>query len=80
MKREEMEIDELFTEAAELVVKHQSGSTSLLQRYLKLGYNRAGRIANELYLYGILGEHEDFRPRKVMFKTTEELKEFLDKL
>lgn len=78
--RKVMEKDELFQEAAELVVKHQSGSASLLQRKLKLGYNRAGKIMNQLYVYGIVGEYQDFKPREVMFKTTEELKEFLDKL
>lgn len=75
-----MEKDELFEEAAKLVVNHQSGSTSLLQRYLKLGYNRAGKIMNELYLHGIVAEYKDFKPREVLFKNEEELKIYLEKI
>lgn len=62
------EKDELFTEAARLIVQHQQGSTSLLQRKLKLGYNRAGRIIDQLESAGIVGLFEGSKAREVKFK------------
>src|SRR3546814_18034430 len=50
--------DQMFDEAARLVVRHQQGSTSLIQRKLKLGYNRAGRIIDQLEAAGIVGTFE----------------------
>src|SRR5690606_5731439 len=50
--------DALFEEAARLIVMHQQGSTSLIQRKLKLGYNRAGRIIDQLEAAGIVGPFE----------------------
>jgi S-DNA-T family DNA segregation ATPase FtsK/SpoIIIE len=62
------EKDELFTEAARLIVQHQQGSTSLLQRKLKLGYNRAGRIIDQLESAGIVGLFEGSKAREVKYK------------
>jgi S-DNA-T family DNA segregation ATPase FtsK/SpoIIIE len=62
------EKDELFSEAARLIVQHQQGSTSLLQRKLKLGYNRAGRIIDQLESAGIVGLFEGSKAREVKFK------------
>jgi S-DNA-T family DNA segregation ATPase FtsK/SpoIIIE len=62
------EKDELFAEAARLIVQHQQGSTSLLQRKLKLGYNRAGRIIDQLESAGIVGMFEGSKAREVKFK------------
>lgn len=58
--------DDLFNEAASLVVQHQQGSASLLQRRLKLGYNRAGRIIDQLEAAGIIGPFEGSKARKVL--------------
>ncbi len=59
------EYDELFEDAARMVVSHQHGSTSLLQRKLKLGYNRAGRIIDQLEAAGIVGPFEGSKAREV---------------
>lgn len=59
------ERDELFEEAARLIVQTQQGSTSLLQRKLKLGYNRAGRIIDQLEAAGIVGPFEGSKAREV---------------
>lgn len=69
--------DEKFEEAARLVVSHQHGSTSLLQRKLQLGYNRAGRIIDQLEAAGIVGSFEGSKAREVKIKTEFELEEFL---
>ena len=60
--------DELFAEAARLIVQHQQGSTSLIQRKLKLGYNRAGRIIDQLESAGIVGPFEGSKAREVRYK------------
>lgn len=70
--------DALFEDAARLVVNHQQGSTSLIQRKLKLGYNRAGRIVDQLELAGILGPFEGSKARQVLVKTEVELDELLN--
>ncbi|NLA48690.1 MAG: DNA translocase FtsK, partial [Bacteroidales bacterium] len=57
--------DELFEEAARLVVQHQQGSTSLIQRKLSVGYNRAGRIIDQLEAAGIVGPFEGSKAREV---------------
>src|SRR5690606_26815746 len=59
--------DAMFEEAARLVVMHQQGSTSLIQRKLKLGYNRAGRIIDQLEAAGIVGPFEGSKAREVLF-------------
>ena len=58
--------DSLFEDAARLVVLTQQGSTSMIQRKLKLGYNRAGRIVDQLEAAGILGPFEGSKARQVL--------------
>ena len=58
--------DALFDEAAKIIVQHQSGSASLLQRRLKLGYNRAGRIIDQLEAAGIIGPFSGSKGRDVL--------------
>jgi S-DNA-T family DNA segregation ATPase FtsK/SpoIIIE len=72
--------DELFEDAAKLVVMHQQGSVSLLQRKLKLGYNRAGRIIDQLYAAGVVGPYQGSTAREVLCEDQEELKEKLAEL
>ncbi len=60
------ERDELFREAARLVVRHQQGSASLLQRRLRIGYARAGRLIDELEAAGILGPFDGSKAREVL--------------
>lgn len=60
------ERDSMFEEAARLVVQTQQGSTSLIQRKLKLGYNRAGRIVDQLEAAGVLGGFEGSKARRVL--------------
>ena len=69
--------DSMFVEAARVLVQNQHGSTSLLQRKLKLGYNRAGRIIDQLEAVGIVGPFEGSKAREVKIKTEMELDEFL---
>ena len=72
--------DALFEEAARLVVLHQQGSTSLIQRKLKLGYNRAGRIIDQLEAAGVVGPFEGSKAREVLFPDEYSLEQFLDGL
>jgi DNA segregation ATPase FtsK/SpoIIIE, S-DNA-T family len=72
--------DELFEEAARIVVQHQQGSASLLQRRLKLGYNRAGRIVDQLEATGIIGPFEGSKAREVLYKDPMSLEQFLNSL
>ena len=58
--------DRLFREAAEVVIQHQQGSTSLLQRRLKVGYGRAARIIDQLHSAGVLGPPDGSKPRDVL--------------
>lgn len=69
--------DELFEEAARIIVQHQQGSTSLLQRKLKLGYNRAGRIIDQLEAAGIVGPFEGSKAREVLIANEIALEQFL---
>jgi len=71
------ERDELFEDAARLIVQTQQGSTSLLQRKLKLGYNRAGRIIDQLEAAGIVGPFEGSRAREVRVANEMALEQFL---
>ena len=72
------ERDKLFREAAEVLVIAQQGSTSLLQRKLKLGYNRAGRIIDQLEASGIVGPFEGSKARQVLLPTLEALNQHLE--
>lgn len=69
--------DSMFEDAAKIVVNHQQGSASLLQRKLKLGYNRAGRIVDQLEKAGIIGPFEGSKARKVLFSDITSLEQFL---
>lgn len=69
--------DPLFEDAARLIVVSQMGSTSLLQRKMKLGYNRAGRLMDQLEAAGIVGANQGSKARDVLFKTEAELVQFL---
>ena len=69
--------DPLFSEAASLIVQSGMGSTSLIQRRLKLGYNRAGRLMDQLEAAGVVGPSKGSKVREVLFKTEYELEQFL---
>ncbi len=72
--------DSLFEDAARLIVQNQIGSTSLLQRRMKLGYNRAGRLMDQLEAAGIVGPGQGSKARDVLIKTEIELQQHLDAL
>jgi len=72
------ERDELFVEAAHLVVRHQQGSVSLLQRRLKVGYSRAARLVDELEAAGIVGPFDGSKAREVLVETEAELEVILN--
>ena len=72
--------DSMFEDAAKLIVQNQVGSTSLLQRRMKLGYNRAGRLMDQLEAAGIVGPNQGSKAREVLVKTEAELMEYLDGL
>jgi len=72
--------DVLFEEAAKLIVAHQQGSTSLIQRKLKLGYNRAGRIIDQLEAAGIVGAFEGSKAREVLIPDEYSLEQLLNEL
>lgn len=70
--------DPLFEDAARIIVSTQTGSTSLLQRRMKLGYNRAGRLMDQLESAGIVGPNQGSKVRDVLLKTDAELQVFID--
>lgn len=72
--------DSLFEDAARLIVQNQMGSTSLLQRRMKLGYNRAGRLMDQLEAAGIVGPNQGSKARDVLIKSEIELQQHLDSL
>ena len=72
--------DSLFGDAARMIVQNQVGSTSLLQRRMKLGYNRAGRLMDQLEAAGIVGPSQGSRPRDVLVKSDAELQQLLDNM
>jgi DNA segregation ATPase FtsK/SpoIIIE, S-DNA-T family len=74
------ERDALFEDAAKLIVSHQQGSTSLIQRKLKLGYNRAGRLIDQLEAAGIVGPFEGSKAREVLIKDELSLEQLLSGL
>jgi S-DNA-T family DNA segregation ATPase FtsK/SpoIIIE len=69
--------DDLFREAAEVIVSAQQGSASLLQRKLKLGYNRAGRIIDQMEVAGIVGPFEGSKARQVLISDLNTLDQLL---
>lgn len=72
------DIDDMFESAAKVVILHQQGSVSLLQRKLKIGYNRAGRIIDQLFNAGIVGPYQGSTARDVLVQDEDELQEILD--
>ena len=72
--------DELFDDSARLLVTHQQGSTPLIQRKFSIGYNRAGRIMDQLQAAGIVGPSEGSKARQVLFTDLASLENFLNKL
>jgi len=74
------DLDEVFEDAARLIVSNQHGSTSMIQRRLKLGYNRAGRIMDQLEAMGIVGPSEGSKAREVLVYDELELQKYLDDL
>jgi S-DNA-T family DNA segregation ATPase FtsK/SpoIIIE len=72
--------DSLFEDAARMVVMHQQGSASLLQRKLKLGYNRAGRLIDQLESAGIVGPNEGSKARQVLIPDEVSLERFLENM
>ncbi|MFP4089399.1 MAG: DNA translocase FtsK 4TM domain-containing protein [Cyclobacteriaceae bacterium] len=72
--------DSMFEDAARLIVHHQQGSTSLIQRKLKLGYNRAGRIIDQLEAAGIVGPFEGSKARDVLIQDEYSLEQLLNNL
>ena len=81
--RGEVDLDErdaLFEDAARIIVAHQQGSTSLIQRRLKLGYNRAGRLIDQLEAAGIVGPNVGSKAREVYIPDEYELERFLQEM
>ena len=74
------ELDSMFEDAAKLIVSNQHGSTSLIQRKMQLGYNRAGRIMDQMEKLGIVGPAQGSKPREVLFYSMDELDNFLQTL
>ncbi len=74
------ERDSMFDDAARLIVMHQQGSTSLIQRKLKLGYNRAGRLIDQLEAAGIVGPFEGSKAREVLVQDEYSLEQLLNSL
>ncbi len=72
--------DPLFEDAARLIVQNQVGSTSLLQRRMKLGYNRAGRLMDQLEAAGVVGPNQGSKARDVLIKTESDLNQHLSNL
>jgi S-DNA-T family DNA segregation ATPase FtsK/SpoIIIE len=69
----------MFMDAARIVVIHQQGSASLLQRKLKLGYNRAGRLIDQLEAAGIIGPFEGSKARQVLVQDEHSLEQILNR-
>ncbi len=72
--------DSMFEEAARIVVTHQQGSTSLIQRRLKLGYNRAGRLIDQLESAGVVGPFEGSKAREVLIPDEYSLEQLLNSM
>ena len=72
------DLDSMFEEVARFVVGNQQGSTSFVQRKFKIGYNRAGRIMDQLEAYGIVGRSEGSKPREVLISDPSSLEKMLN--
>lgn len=71
------QLDPLVIEAAKLIIQHQFGSPSILQRHLELGYMKAGKIMNQLEQIGIIGKWNGIYPREILVSNEAELDTFL---
>lgn len=74
------DLDPMFEEAASLIVSNQQGSTSMIQRKLSIGYNRAGRIMDQMEQLGIVGAAQGSKPREVLIFNEMELSSYLDSI
>ncbi|NJC28284.1 DNA translocase FtsK [Neolewinella antarctica] len=74
------DLDDNFEDAARLIISQQHGSTSMIQRRLKLGYNRAGRIMDQMEQLGLVGPAQGSKPREVLVYDENELTRFIDDL
>ena len=74
------DLDDMFEDASRLIIQQQHGSTSMIQRRLKLGYNRAGRIMDQMEQLGIVGPAQGSKPREVLVYDEMELTRFIDGL
>ena len=80
MKVDLSDRDPLFDEAARLIVIQQQGSTSLIQRKFAIGYNRAGRLMDQLEAAGIVGPFEGSKARQVLIQDEYSLEQLLNSL
>lgn len=69
-----MKMDELLKQAIEITIENGSGSTSLLQRKLLLGYNKAGRLMDEMERLGVVGKMDGAKPRELLVKSIDDVK------
>jgi DNA segregation ATPase FtsK/SpoIIIE, S-DNA-T family len=74
------DLDDMFEEAAKVIIGHQHGSTSMIQRKLQLGYNRAGRIMDQMEKVGLVGPAQGSKPREVLVYSVDELENILRSL
>lgn len=74
-----MQLDELFESAAKLVLQHGKASTSVIQRYLALGYGRAWRLLGQLEEAGVVGKYHEGETRSILIKNEEELNSILER-
>lgn len=74
------DLDDMFEDAARLVIQNQHGSTSMIQRRLKLGYNRAGRIMDQLEAVGVVGPAEGSKPRDVLMFSENDLDSLISRI
>ena len=73
-------LDPIFEDAARLIVIHQQGSTSMIQRKFAIGYNRAGRLMDQMERFGIVGPANGAKPRDVLCADENALQDKLDSL
>ena len=71
--------DAYFEEAAEIIIGKEKASIGMIQRYLKIGFNRAARIMDQLCEYGVVGEEEGTKPRKVLM-SMEQFEQLLEEI
>ena len=75
-----LQLDSMFEEVARFVVQNQQGSTSSIQRRFSIGYNRAGRIMDQLEMAGVVGKAEGSKPREVLIADMMSLEKILSSL